>query len=281
MKITWIFTSILSISTVASALPPVQQPNGKISRLPDASSFDPALSNQLDINVVALEKRRGGGGGRGGGSGRGSGGSSGGSRPVSSYSFSPQSNLGGRTIDGSGTRPTYGGAYYGGAAVPYTAGQRSPSRSSAPFLLPIAAVGFFPGIWLYSVYAYPYTGYGYHWYDGNRNRTANVTCLCQEYGVCGCDPVDPNNQTAQRLLAQQITNGSDTGAPVNTTTARLIESADNNTIYINGTLENGTTAPGGTEPSNESQISAAAALIINYGGYWVAAAIATMFITVA
>jgi hypothetical protein len=39
--------------------------------------------------------------------------------------------------------------------------------------------------------------------------------------------------------------------------------------YINGTLPNGTTAAGGTDPSNAGQISGAARLAIQYGGYWV------------
>jgi hypothetical protein len=58
-----------------------------------------------------LEKRKGGGGGKGGGKG---GGSSGG-KPASSYSFSPTSDAGGRTISGSGLKPSYsGGRYVGG-----------------------------------------------------------------------------------------------------------------------------------------------------------------------
>lgn len=108
------------------------------------ASADPA-----DLHSpMALEKRKGGGGGgRGGGSSSG-GGSSGGrsgsgssGRPISSYSFSPQSNIGGKTIGGSGPPPAYpGGRYAGGATVPYTAGGRSPSRGIAPYAFPL--VGF-------------------------------------------------------------------------------------------------------------------------------------------
>lgn len=219
----------------------------------------------------SLEKRKGGGGGRGGGGGggrsSGSSGSSGGSsRPVSSYSFSPQNNAGGRTTRGSGQPPAYGSRYMGGAAVPYTAGARSPSRSIAPFAFPLVGFAVFPGLWLYSsAYAYPY-GYGYHWYDDGRgeNRTSNVTCLCQRYQVCGCDPDD--NQTA---LAQMVTDGKTEGAPVNSSTVRTVDYANGTTMtYINGSLENGTTAPGGTEPSDESQISAAVQRFMGYAGYW-------------
>lgn len=247
--------------TAASALPPQhysQDQSLSIQRLPDTSSFNPSLSIDLDkrdVETRDLEKRRGGGGGKGG-SGGGAvsiGGNRGPStgningRPASSYSFNPSSNLGGRTNGGSGTPPSFGNRYAGGAAVPYTAGARSPTRLIGPALLPIAAFAFFPGIWLYSVYAYPYYTYGYGYYDGLRNRTANITCLCQRYSVCGCDP-DNGNPTA---IALQLTNGTGIGPPVNTTLAQTIEYANGTVMsYINGTLENGTTATGGTDPNN-------------------------------
>ncbi|KAK5938744.1 hypothetical protein PMZ80_008936 [Knufia obscura] len=281
MKFSLAFTSLLSATTLVSALPPQLPADGAhIERIPSANSFDPSLSENLGSHQ--LEKRRGGGGGRGGGSSGGRSGSSGssGGRSVSSYSFSSSSNTGGRTRDGSGSPPAYGGRYTGGAAVPYTAGARSPTRSVAPFLLPVTALAFFPGLWLYSVYAYPYAGYGgYSWRgDDGRNRTANVTCLCQEYSVCGCDPGQDN----QTILAQQLTDGRGSGAPVNTSAVKIVDFGDGNTTaYINGTLDNGTTASGGTEPSNESQISAAVQLLANYGGYWMAALVASLFITVA
>lgn len=222
-----------------------------------------------EISAV-LEKRKGGGGGRGGGGGssggRSSGGSSGGGggRPISSYSFSPQSSAGGRTISGSGPAPAYGSRYAGGATVPFTSGARSPSRGIAPYAFPLAGFAVFPGLWLYgSLYAYPY-GYGYHYYHDGQNKTSNVTCLCQEYQVCGCDP--DGNQTA---LAQQVANGTDGGPPVNSSVVRTVQ-YDNGTemTYINGSLPNGTTAPGGDEPSDESQISAAVQHFMGYAGYW-------------
>jgi len=39
--------------------------------------------------------------------------------------------------------------------------------------------------------------------------------------------------------------------------------------YINGTLENGTTAAGGTDPSNDSQVSAAVRRMGEFAGWWV------------
>lgn len=240
-------------------------------RSPEPEAYaDPEPNHDEDSLLNALEKRKGGGGGRGGGGGSsggrsgGSSGSSSGGRSISSYSFSPQSNLGGRTRDGSGPPPAYGQRYSGGATTPYTAGARSPTRGIAPYAFPLAGFAVFPGLWLYgSAFAYPY-GYGYHYNDRGENRTSNVTCLCQRYQVCGCD--DDGNQTA---LAQQVTNGTGEGAPVNSSTVRTV-SYDNGTTmtYINGSLENGTTAPGGTEPSDESQISAAVQHFMSYAGYW-------------
>lgn len=226
---------------------------------------DPEPNHSEESLLHALDKRKGGGGGRGGGGRGGSGsGSSGGGRAISSYSFSPQSNIGGRTISGSGQRPAFGNRYTGGATVPYTAGGRSPTRGVAPYAFPLVGFAVFPGLWLYgSAYGYPY-GYGYHYYDRGENRTSNVTCLCQRYQVCGCDPDD--NQTA---LAQQVTDGKGEGPPVNTSTVRTVQYDNGTTMtYINGSLENGTTAPGGTEPSDESQISAGVQHFMGYAGYW-------------
>lgn len=277
MKTASILAPLLCAYTFVSALPSANpsESHVQVERAALAESFDVSQYHEL-------EKRRGGGGGKGGGGGgrSGSGSGSSGGRPISSYSFSPQSNLGGRTREGSGTPPSYGGVYTGGASVPYTSGARSPTRGVTPYLLPIGAFAFFPALWLFPVYAYPYYGYGgYHWYDNGRNRTANVTCLCQEYSVCGCDP-DPNGN--QTVLAQQLTNGSGSGAPVNSSQVRVMDYGNGNvTAYINGTLDNGTTASGGTDPSNEDEISAAAQLMINYGGYWIAAMVASLFLTVA
>ena len=262
MKFALLTTFTLLFSSVIAA-PPASSPDTSLF-VRDASPLE---------NTSPLEKRKGGGGGRGGGGGssssgggsRGSGSGGGSSRPLSSYSFSPQSSTGGRTISGSGTRPAYGNRYAGGAAVPYTAGSRSPTRRVAPFALPIAGLAIFPGLWLYgSLYAYPYYGYPYYWNENGQNRTSNVTCLCQRYQVCGCDPTD--NQT---LLRQQIAGGNMDGVPVNSSTVRTVK-FDNGTTasYINGSLANGTTAPGGTEPSSESGISAGVELVMGYGGYW-------------
>jgi hypothetical protein len=150
--------------------------------------------------------------------------------------------------------------------VPYTAGGRSPTRGYLPLALPITAFAFFPGLWLYgTLYAYPYH-YPYYYNNDGRNQTANATCLCQQYSECGCD--DTGNST---FLQNLINNGTD--HPVNTSTVRYITYPNGTqAAYINGTLPNGTTAAGGTDPSNANQISGAARLLMQYGGYWAMAA---------
>ena len=178
--------------------------------------------------------------------------------------LSSTQNTGGRTISGSGPAPAYGGRYAGGAAVPYTAGARSPTRGVLPYALPIAAIGFFPGLWLYgSLWAYPY-GSPYYYNHNGRNTTANVTCLCQQYSECGCD--DTGNST---LVQSIVNNGTD--QPVNSTVSQFVTWPNGTSdAYINGTLPNGTTAPGGTDPSNTDEIpSGAARLMMNLGGYWI------------
>lgn len=228
------------------------------------SQLDPRSSR-------ALSKRKGGGGGRSSGGSSSSGSSSGGSRSGGvgggrTYSYSSSSNAGGRTRSGSGAPPAYGGYYAGGAKVPYTAGARSP-RGVAPFLLPITALAFFPGIWLYgSLHAYPY-GSPYHYRNQTGfNQTVDITCVCQQYSVCGCD--DDGNTT---FVQQVIGNGTD--RPRNSSEVVILPPLANGTqrAYINGTLPNGTTAAGGEDPSSDEEIIASGAvrMVANYGGYWI------------
>src|SRR5947209_13961063 len=204
MQPLWLLTLLyLCSSACAASLPSSLQLH---VREPDLES------EYVDLREFSvLEKRKGGGGGRGGSGGKGGGSSSSGSggRSPSSYSFrytlfisylpfpfshsisllilppSTTQNTGGRTISGSGLKPAYNGRYAGGATVPYTSGQRSPTRGFLPLALPITAFAFFPGLWLYgSLYAYPYHS-PYWYYNNGHNQTANVTCLCQKYSECG------------------------------------------------------------------------------------------------
>ncbi|KAI9728309.1 MAG: hypothetical protein M1834_007713 [Cirrosporium novae-zelandiae] len=225
-----------------------------------------------------LEKRRGGGGGSRGGSssgssssgGRSSGSSSSSSSGSSSGRTSSSSNTGGRTSSGSGVRPTYGGGKYygGGASTPYRSGSRSPSAGISPVFYPALAFGFFPGIWLYGVYSYPYTRpYTIHNETSNRNETLNVTCVCGQYQECGCD--DNGNVT---FVDSLLGNGS-----ASSQNASLVQVATVNGskgVYINGTLPNGTTAASSSAARGLRQS------ILETAGWWgmVVSVLATVMI---
>ncbi|KAI5864799.1 hypothetical protein GGS23DRAFT_463961 [Durotheca rogersii] len=200
-----------------------------------------------------LVKRKGGGssGGRGGSnSGGTSGGSSGSSSPSGSGRGSPSSNAGGLTTTGSGVRPSYGGgAFYGGGAQqPYRSGLSSPS-GIAPFVIAgagLATIGFVGAAYAHGAYVYPYTNrYYYHNATTNQNETKPVSCVCERYEVCGCD--DNGNQT---YFNSVIGDGSYENLNKSLVTVAENETTHEPTIYIRGTLANGTTAPGGTDDPN-------------------------------
>ncbi|KAI1906981.1 hypothetical protein LOZ12_004100 [Ophidiomyces ophidiicola] len=223
-----------------------------------------------------LDKRKGGGGGGGGrggggggGSGSGSGGSSGGrsgggGRPGGAPAGTrPSSNAGGASRSGSGTPRNFGGGgfYAGGARVPYTAGRRSPG-GLVPFFLPVALLGFFPGLWLFGAYAYSMNhGYSYRNRTTNRNESIPIVCLCQEHSVCGCD--DNNNST---YIDSILSDKDENGLPRNSSVVKTVDVNGTTKIYINGTLPNGTTAP---DPSiAEGMASGIMPPILKLSGYW-------------
>jgi len=234
----------------------------------------PASFDSLTEAGKELFKRKGGGGGGGkGGGGSSSSSSSGSSSHGSSSSSSgsssssssggsgskggltsSSSNTGGATSKGSGVQPSYGGGHYygGGAATPYSAGRPSPG-GVAPHFLAGSALGFFPGIWLYGAYAYPYGHpYTYHNDTSNQNETHPVECLCGKYQECGCDS---NNDTS---YINSVAN--------NNTVSRVANVNGTDTLLINGTLANGTTAAGA---------SAAGSLrhsLLETSGWWVVVA---------
>jgi hypothetical protein len=215
-----------------------------------------------------LEKRKGGGG-RGGGSSGGS--SSGGSSRSGSGS-----SAGGSTSSGSGPSRSYGrGGYYGGgAAVPYSAGSKTPKGLVAGALIaPVAILAIMPGIWLYSVYPYHFNN-PYRFYNrtangtrtttrsllsrqdvGGANETLPVTCLCQEFAVCGCD-----ENTDQSYIDELIGNGS--YAALNKTLVTVSDVNGTKTLVLNGSLPTGTTAPGGQDDAG-AQLG-----VGKYAGYW-------------
>jgi hypothetical protein len=232
--------------------------------------------------VVAPEnvlERRKGGGGRGGGS-SGGGSSSGGSSSSGGRGGSSGGSSGGRTSTGSGVSPRFGGGRYygGGAAVPYSAGSKTPKGLiAAPLLLGAGALAIMPGLWLYSVYPYHYNN-PYRFYNRTANGTRNgnnndndrrmvrlvtrqeqqganetlpVVCLCQEYSPCGCDENDDPT-----YINDLVGNGS--YAALNKTLVTVSDVNNTRTLVLNGTLPNGTTAAG----------AGAALSATKYAGYW-------------
>jgi len=218
-----------------------------------------------------LYKRRGGGGGggRGGSSGGGSrGGSSGGSRGSGSGSSS-----GGRS-GARGPQPSYaGGRYAGGASKPYAAGSRSPS-GIRPVLLGagVAALAFWPGVWLYGAYMYHYpNSYRYYNETSEEEEDRPILCACSKEASCGCDQDDNTNNTA--LYEELIGNGS--YEHLNKSIVDVAEVNGTTTILINGTLPDGTALPSGSDSNSDSgsdSDSAAARAMVEAMGYWPAAA---------
>ncbi|KAH8743881.1 hypothetical protein F5883DRAFT_662724, partial [Diaporthe sp. PMI_573] len=160
---------------------------------------------------------------------------------------SSTSTTGGRTITGSGPAPQYGGGRYygGGTTVPYRSGSRS-TGGIVPFVLVggLASYAFWPGVWLHPPYLYPYVHpWTYRNQSSNQNETRPVTCACEPDMVCGCD--DNPNQT---YIDSVIGNGS--FKSLNRSLVAIGHVNGTETILLNGTLPNGTTASSGTESPN-------------------------------
>ncbi len=157
-------------------------------------------------------------------------------------------------------------------------------------------MAFFPGLWLYSVYAYPYSR-PYYYRNSSRLRDDDddddlndrrlairqapaengtvqplpVLCLCQQYSVCGCD-----DNSDSEFLNSLLPNG--TASPqLNETLVRISDVNGTRTLVINATLPNGTTAPGGEDEEGEitagSTTSKAARTVLESAGWWVLVAI--------
>ncbi|RTE75435.1 hypothetical protein BHE90_010097, partial [Fusarium euwallaceae] len=181
------------------------------------------------------------------------------------------SNVGGGSRGGSGPQPNFAsGRYYpGGAVAPYRSGNRSPGANIIPFVLVGSALAFWPGVWLYGAYMYPYT-HQYHFHNdtSDEDEIRDVVCGCGQYEVCGCDD---NNDTA--YYRQLIGNGS--WEALNKSIVTVAEYKGKINILINGTLPNGTTVPEQNSPAGLGTKD-----MIEGLGYWpaVAAVAATVFL---
>lgn len=279
------YLACLALATSAANAASIPEINA-INLIEDRADALPR-SSEVVAPDHSLERRKGGGG-RGGGSSSG-GGRSGSSSSGSSGRTSSSSSAGGATRAGSGAPRAYGGGYYGGgAAVPYTAGRSTPKGLiAAPLLLGVGLLAIMPGLWLYSVYPYhfnnpvcvfqfvtqsPANNVQYRFYNQSEtnqnnpngtNTTLPVTCLCQEYNPCGCDENDN-----QQYLNDLVGNGS--YAALNKSLVTVSDVNGTRNLVINGSLPNGTTAPGGTDDDESAAINLR---IGKYAGYWVMATI--------
>ncbi|KAF2676963.1 hypothetical protein K458DRAFT_350957 [Lentithecium fluviatile CBS 122367] len=266
MKISYFATYF---ALAVSAVHAVSVPSNALERL-EEHAVSPR-SDDIFSPENTLEKRKGGGGkGGGGGSSGGGGGGRSGSGGGAAGRTSPSSNAGGSTRAGTGpSRAFGGGAYYGGgASTPYKSGTNTP-KGLAPGLLlgGVAILAIMPGLWLYSVYPYHFNN-PYRFYNQSAQNATNpngtnqslpVTCLCQEYSVCGCDENDD-----QTYLNDLVGNGS--YAALNKTLVTVSDVNGTMNLVINGSLPNGTTAPGGTDDDDSAAITLS---VGKYGGYWV------------
>lgn len=109
--------------------------------------------------------------------------------------------------------------------------------------LGVAALAFWPGLWPHGANVYPYSHlHRFHNATTNKNETAKVLCGCAKFAVCACDE---NNSTA--FYNQLIGNGS--YAALNKSVINVGQYRGSKTLFINGTLPNGTTADGPDESS--------------------------------
>lgn len=184
---------------------------------------------------------------------------------------SPNSGIGGSTRTGSGPGRTYGngGGYYGGgSAVPYRAGGISP-LGIAPFFLIGAGLAFWPAIWLHGAHLYHYPhNQTYYNQTAQQNQTKPVLCGCDPEEECGCDE---NNSTDY----WQTVVGN--GANYDRSVLNVGNVNGTETLLLNGSLPNGTTAPGGTEDANAA---GGYRTLVEALGFWpmVAAVCAAVFL---
>jgi hypothetical protein len=182
-----------------------------------------------------------------------------------------------RHSSSSSISPGYGGGRYygGGSSSAYRSGGRSPA-GILPFALGGAALGIFPGLWLYGAYGYNYNN-PYNFRNrsdsNNQNQSLPVTCLCQQYSACGCD--DNNNST---FLDSVVGNGSLADEDSTLVNVGIVNGTK--TIILNGTLPNGTDTNSSTDNSTDNSIPATAPTsvatrinILENAGFWLVGAI--------
>lgn len=289
MKLNLILTGVALLDATASAFAIPDTTELTTFAIPAHAARDDPSTSYSD-----LFKRKGGGGSGGKGGSSGSSSSGGGTSSSSSSSSgkggsssssstgktgstgstssssssgrgSSSSATGGRTTTGSGAAASYGGGKYygGGTTVPYRAGAVSTLGIAPIFLIGAASLAFWPGVWYHPVYAYPYNNsWTYHNATTNANETKPVECGCDAYQECGCDD---NNSTD--YVSSVLGTGAYNQLNQSLVTVAAVNGTD--TILLNGTLPNGTTASGGTESPSAG---VGMRRLAEIAGWWPAAA---------
>lgn len=147
--------------------------------------------------------------------------------------------------------------------MPYRAGAVSTLGIAPLFFVGAASLAFWPGIWYHPVYLYPYgNSWTFHNETTNANETKPVKCGCDAYQECGCDD---NNSTD--YVNSVLGTGAYSQLNQSLVTVATVNGTD--TILLNGTLPNGTTASGGTESASAG---VGMRRLAEMAGWWPAAA---------
>lgn len=174
-------------------------------------------------------------------------------------------------------RPAYGGGRYygGGGARPYRSGGISPAAAIVPVFFAVGLLAFWPGHWYHGAHLYNHPNeYTFYNSSSQRNETKPVTCGCAADVECGCDYEDTPEY--KQYMSDLIGDGSYAG--LNKSVVNVADVKGKSTILINGTLENGTTAAGGTEDPNAAGGGLRA--MLQHVGWWpVAAAVCAIVLT--
>ena len=148
--------------------------------------------------------------------------------------------------------------------MPYRAGGRS-RGGIAPLALG-AGLGFgLAGLWLYSVYAYPYRNqWSYFNETSNQQERKPVVCLCQENSDCGCDENEDPDYVKSLI-------GDGSFENLNKSLITVAEYEGRESIILNGTL------PAGSEEAamaeEEGAAGSLAQTVMRGAGYWALTAV--------
>ncbi|KAJ3486172.1 hypothetical protein NLG97_g6666 [Lecanicillium saksenae] len=141
----------------------------------------------------------------------------------------------------------------------------------------LAALAFWPGLWLSGAYMYNYHNpYRFHNDSSNKDETLPIICGCAQGAECGCDE-NGNNTNIDELV------GNGSYAHLNKTLVTVADKDGKKYLLLNGTLENGTTVKGDADMdadgNSTTASSAAVKTALETMGFWpvVATVVAIVF----